>query len=83
METPEEEWARFRATAERGDMRIQVVRRAINQGALAGLGSEVSDYAAWLVIDALDSFDADADRRSYEQGFRQGVAFGEFRTTHR
>jgi hypothetical protein len=39
------------------DMRIQVVKREINQGALAGLGSEISDYAAALVVAALDSFD--------------------------
>jgi hypothetical protein len=64
-------------------MRIEVVRRTINQGALAGMGSEISDYAAWLVIDALDSFDADAEQRAYAQGFRQGVAFGEFRASHR
>ena len=74
MENPDETWARF-LTTKRADMRIEVVKRAINQGALAGMASEISDYAAWLVIDALDSFDADADQRSYAQGFRQGIAF--------
>lgn len=78
METPDENWARFLA-ARRADLRIQVVRRAINQGALAGMDIEISDYAAWLVIDALDSFDADAEQRAYGQGFRQGVAFERFR----
>jgi hypothetical protein len=39
------------------DMRIQVVRREINQGALAGMSSQISEYAAALVIAALDTFD--------------------------
>ena len=78
MENPDETWARFLA-AKRADLRIETVKRAINQGALAGMPSEISDYAAWLVIDALDSFDADADQRSYAQGFRQGVAFEQAR----
>jgi hypothetical protein len=78
METPDEQMARFLA-ARRADMRIEVAKRAINQGALAGMQSEISDYAAWLVIDALDSFDADADDRAYRQGFLQGVEFGKFR----
>lgn len=83
-------WARFQAA--RGDMRIEVVRRAINQGALAGMSSEVSEYAAWLVIDALDSYDEHAGglafergfqmgsgldaQQAYADGFRQGVTFG-------
>lgn len=75
---PDESWARFLA-AGRADMRIEVVKRAINRGPLAGMPTEISDYAAWLVIDALDSFDADADQRSYAQGFRQGVAFEQAR----
>jgi len=73
-------WERFLAARE-GDMRIEVAKRAINQGALAGMGSEVSDYAAWLVIDALDSFDADATQRAWSAGFRQGVAFGEVKAS--
>jgi hypothetical protein len=77
VEDPDEKWARFLA-ARRADMRIEVVRRAINQEALEGMGSKISDYAAWLVIDALDSFDAYADQRSYAQGFRQGVEVGRF-----
>lgn len=56
-------------------MRIEVVRREINQGALAGLGSEISLYAARLVITALDSFDEAALNYAYGAGFRQGVAF--------
>lgn len=73
---PTDSWARFLA-ANRADMRIEVVRRAINQGALAGMDVTISDYAAWLVIDALDSFDADAEQRAYARGFRQGVVVGE------
>lgn len=72
-----EQWERFLA-AKRADMRIQVVQRIINQRVLAGTpdtSPEVTEYAAWLVIDALDSFDADAEQRAYAQGFRQGVAF--------
>ncbi len=41
-----------------GDMRIEVVKREINQGALAGMRSEITDVAAALVIVALDSYDA-------------------------
>jgi hypothetical protein len=78
METPDEQMARFLA-ARRADMRIEVAKRAINQGALAGMPSEISDYAAWLVIDALDSFDADMEQRAYARGFSQGVEFGKFR----
>lgn len=73
METSDESWVRFLA-ARNADLRIEVVKRAINQGALAGMPSEISDYAAWLVIDALDSFDVDARQRAYAQGLRQGVA---------
>jgi len=73
METPDESWTRFLA-ARSADLRIEVVKRAINQGALAGMPSEISDYAAWLVIDALDSFDAAAEQRAYAQGLRQGIA---------
>ncbi|WP_239404661.1 hypothetical protein [Frankia sp. Cj3] len=40
------------------DMRRQIVLRAINTGALAGMSSEISEYAADLVIDALDRYDA-------------------------
>jgi len=78
FDDPTGSWERFLA-ANRGDMRIEVVRRAINQGALAGMDVTISDYAAWLVIDALDTFDADAEQRAYARGFRQGRAFGEFR----
>lgn len=69
----DDSWARYQAS--RGDMRIQVVQRAINLGALAGMQSEITEYAAWLVIDALDSFDTTTEQRSYGQGFRQGAAF--------
>ena len=59
-------------------MRIEVVKRAINQGALSGMQSEISDYAAWLVIDALDTFDEYADQSAYRRGFKQGIAFYTF-----
>lgn len=75
MENSDECWARFLA-AQRADMRIEIVKRAINQGALSGMPSEISDYAAWLVIDALDNFDADAEQRAYAQGLKQGVVLG-------
>ncbi len=39
------------------DMRRQIILRAINQGALAGMSSAISEYAADLVIDALDAYD--------------------------
>ena len=42
---------------DRADMRIEIVKRELKQGALSGLGSEVTDYAAGLVIAALDSYD--------------------------
>lgn len=67
------------AAAAQADMRIEVVKREINQGALAGFDSEITDYAARLVIAALDSFDAQQQQRSYAVGFRQGVAFERFR----
>jgi hypothetical protein len=57
------------------DMRIEVVKREISQGALAGFDVQISDYAARLVIAALDSFDAEVQQRAYAQGFLQGVAF--------
>jgi hypothetical protein len=74
----DEHWSRFLA-AQRGDMRIEVVRRAINQGALAGMQVEISDYAAWLVIDALDSFDENATNNAWRRGFNQGAEWGKFR----
>lgn len=79
--SPDETWARFLA-AKRADMRIEVVVRAINQGALAGMPSEISDYAAWLVIDALDSFDTDVVQRAYANGLAQGVALERARQHH-
>ena len=74
---PTEQWERFLA-AKRADLRIQVVQRVIHTRVLAGMANtstEITEYAAWLVIDALNSFDADAEQRAYAQGFRQGVAF--------
>ena len=44
--------------AEDDDMRRQVVLRELNQGALAGLGSEISEQAADLVLAALNRYDA-------------------------
>jgi hypothetical protein len=39
------------------DMRRQIVLREINQGALAGMQSEISEQAADLVLAALDRYD--------------------------
>jgi hypothetical protein len=39
------------------DMRRQIVLREINQGALAGMPSEISEQAADLVLAALDRYD--------------------------
>lgn len=39
------------------DMRIEVVRRELNQGALAGMHSEVTEHAAALVVAALDAYE--------------------------
>jgi hypothetical protein len=61
--------------ADLADMRIEIVKRELHQGALAGMDIEVSDYAARLVIAALDTFDAEVQQRAYAQGFLQGVAF--------
>ena len=65
------------AAARHADMRIQVVLREINQGALEGFGyqSEISEYAARLIIAALDAFDYDALQRAWGDGFRAGQAF--------
>jgi len=58
-------------------MRIEIVKRELNQGALAGFGSAVTDYAARLVIAALDSFDeycAEEDRKAeFRRGFQLGA----------
>lgn len=59
--------------AARADMRIEVVKREINQGALAGMQSEITDYAARLIVAALDSFDEDAAKREYRAGFEAGM----------
>lgn len=46
------------------DMRREVVLRELNQGALAGLDTRVSEHAADLVLAALNRYDAwRADRR--------------------
>lgn len=39
-------------------MRREIVLREINQGALAGMSSKITTYAADLVVDALDRYDA-------------------------
>jgi hypothetical protein len=49
--------AKRKAAAE-DDMRRQIILREINQGALAGLGSEISESAADLVLKALNAYDA-------------------------
>jgi hypothetical protein len=58
--------------AARADMRIEIVKREINQGALAGLGSKISDYAAQLVINALDTYDEEALKAEFRRGFDAG-----------
>jgi hypothetical protein len=63
------------AAARHADMRIQVVLRELNQGALAGLGSEISEYAARLIIQALDSFDYQSLHTAWGDGFRAGMTF--------
>ena len=44
--------------AEDDDMRREVVLRELNQGALAGFQSEVTEQAADLVLAALNRYDA-------------------------
>ena len=44
-------------------MRREIVLREINQGALAGMQSEITEQAAQLVLDALDAYDAWAAMR--------------------
>jgi hypothetical protein len=55
--------------AARAGMRIEVVKRELNQGALAGFDSSVTEYAARLVIAALDSFDEEALKAEFRRGF--------------
>jgi hypothetical protein len=71
------------AASRYGDMRVQVVLREINQGALAGMGSQISEYAAQLVVAALDSFDYEALNRAWGDGFRQGMDWQRFRDSRR
>lgn len=59
------------------DMRIEIVKREINQGALAGFRSEITDYAAALVIAALDSYDEAALKQAYRAGYRDGFESGD------
>lgn len=56
------------------DMRIEVVKRELNQGALSGLNRQVTNYAAYLVIAALDSFDEEVRKAEFRRGFELGVA---------
>lgn len=44
--------------AEDDDMRREVVMRELNQGALAGMGIEITEHAADLVLAALNRYDA-------------------------
>lgn len=60
----------------RADMRIEIVKRELNQGALAGTGSAVTDYAARLVIAALDSFDEYCSEEDRKAEFRRGFELG-------
>ena len=55
-----------------GDMRIEVVKRELNQGALAGFESSVTDYAAKLVVSALDTYDEHAIAEAFRRGFELG-----------
>ncbi|MGW3383326.1 hypothetical protein ACWDCO_24460 [Streptomyces albogriseolus] len=45
-------------TSPMDDMRREIVLREINQGALAGMQTEISENAADLVLAALDRYDA-------------------------
>lgn len=54
------------------DMRIEVVKRELNQGALAGFDSSVTEYAAKLVVAALDTFDEHALAAEFRRGFELG-----------
>ncbi len=56
----------------RADMRIEIVKRELNQGALAGFSSEVTDHAAHLVIAALDSYDRHCREEDLAEEFRRG-----------
>ena len=58
--------------AEIADMRIEVVKRELNQGALAAFDSRITDYAARLIISALDSFDELALAAEFRRGFELG-----------
>jgi len=60
------------SAAARGDMRIEIVKRELNQGALAGLQSTVTGYAAGLVVAALDSFDEESMAAEFRRGFEAG-----------
>ena len=60
----------------RADMRIEVVKRELSQGALAGLGSEITGYAARLILTALDSYDEAALAAEYRRGFEAGEING-------
>jgi len=64
------------------DMRIQVVKHELNQGALAGFSSTVTDYAALLVIAALDSFDQTALDQANRDGYREGFEAGQRHCRH-
>ncbi|WP_319052656.1 hypothetical protein [Streptomyces europaeiscabiei] len=44
------------------DMRREIVLREINQGALAGMQSEITEQAAGLVLAALDRYDNWAEK---------------------
>lgn len=64
------------------DMRVQVVKRELNQGALAGFDSTVTKYAALLVIAALDSFDQAAFDQANRDGYREGFEAGQRHCRH-
>jgi hypothetical protein len=66
--------------ARHSDVRIQVVLRELSQGALAGIDSQVTEYAARLVVAALDSFDYQSLQTAWGDGFRAGMAFQKART---
>ncbi|MEU2924165.1 hypothetical protein ABZ636_03760 [Streptomyces sp. NPDC007251] len=54
------------------DMRRQIVLREINQGALAGLQSEITEQAADLVLTALDRYDTWAANKGSSADARLG-----------
>jgi hypothetical protein len=64
-----------RKAAADDEMRREIVLREINQGALAGMSSEITGQAADLVLNALNAYDAwKADTTHWEQSGAEQAA---------